>query len=81
MASQVIIMSYKNLEIWQLSSALTIRIHKMSLELPKLEQFEEGQQIRRSIKSLKSTIRSNKMKNRIENIEDKSDETTHMNLQ
>ena len=39
-----------------MSRALTIRIHKMSLDLPKFEQFEEAQQIRRSIKSVKSTI-------------------------
>ena len=28
----------------------------MSLQLPRIEQFEEGQQIRRSIKTVKSTI-------------------------
>ena len=49
-------MSYKNLEIWQLARDAVIEIHKMSLGLPKFELFEEGQQIRRSIKSVKSTI-------------------------
>jgi len=50
-------MSYKNLEIWQLARGLVIDIHKMTLEkLPKLEMYEEGQQIRKSIKTVKSTI-------------------------
>ena len=49
-------MSYKNLEIWQLSRELVIEIHKMTLTLPKFEMFEEGSQIRRSSKSVKSTI-------------------------
>jgi len=49
--------SYKNLEIWQLSRELVVDIHKMTLsKLPKFEMFEEGSQIRRSAKSTKSTI-------------------------
>ncbi len=49
-------MSYKKLDIWQLARGLTIEIHKMSLALPKFEQFEEAQQIRRSIKTVRSCI-------------------------
>lgn len=50
-------MSYKNLEIWKLAREVVIDIHKMTLErLPKFEIFEEGSQIRKSSKSLKSTI-------------------------
>ena len=49
-------MSYKNLEIWQLARELIIEIHKMTLSLPKFEMYEEGSQIRRSSKSVKSTI-------------------------
>ena len=50
-------MSYKNLEIWQEARKLVIDIHKMSLEkLPKFELYEEGGQIRKSSKSVKSTI-------------------------
>jgi four helix bundle protein len=49
-------MSYKKIEVWQLARELVIEIHKMTLLLPKFEMFEEGQQIRRSIKSVKSTI-------------------------
>ena len=50
-------MSYRNLEIWQSSRALVIDVHDMSLtKLPKFEMYEEGAQIRRSMKSVKSTI-------------------------
>jgi four helix bundle protein len=50
-------MGYKTLDIWKLSRELVIDIHLMTLQkLPKFEAFEEGGQIRRSIKSVKSTI-------------------------
>jgi four helix bundle protein len=50
-------MSYKRLEIWQLAQGLVVDIHTMTLtKLPKFEMFEEGAQIRRSIKSVKSNI-------------------------
>jgi four helix bundle protein len=50
-------MSYKNLEIWQLSREVVIEIHKITLtRLPKFEMFETGSQIRRSSKSVKSNI-------------------------
>jgi four helix bundle protein len=50
-------MSYRDLEIWQLSRTLVVDIHRMTLEeLPKFEMFEEGSQIRRSMKSVKSNI-------------------------
>jgi four helix bundle protein len=50
-------MSYKNLEIWQLANEVVIEIHEMTInKLPKFELFEEGVQIRRSVKSIKSTI-------------------------
>jgi len=49
-------MSYKSLEIWQLSRELVNDIHKMSLALPKFEMYETGSQIRRSSKSVKSNI-------------------------
>ncbi|MBN8575415.1 MAG: four helix bundle protein [Cytophagales bacterium] len=49
-------MSYKNLEIWLEAKELTILIHDISLKLPRFEQFEEAQQIRRSIKSVRSNI-------------------------
>ena len=49
-------MSYRDLEIWQLAKELTSDIHVMSLDLPKFEMFEEGSQIRRSSKSVRSNI-------------------------
>lgn len=49
-------MSYRNLEIWRLAREVSIEIHQMTLTLPKFEQFEEAQQIRRSSKSVRSTI-------------------------
>lgn len=50
-------MSYRDLEIWQLARDVVTEIHKMTInDLPKYEMFEEGGQIRRSSKSVKSTI-------------------------
>jgi len=49
-------MSYRNLEIWQLAREVVIEIHEMTLTLPKFEMYEEGSQIRRSSKSVKSNI-------------------------
>ncbi|WAC09084.1 MAG: four helix bundle protein [Thermodesulfobacteriota bacterium] len=50
-------MSYTKLEIWQLAQDLSIEIHRMTVELlPKFERYEEGAQIRRSIKSVRSNI-------------------------
>jgi four helix bundle protein len=50
-------MNYRNLEVWRLARELVIAIYNMTLtKLPKFEMFEEGSQIRRSIKSVKSNI-------------------------
>jgi four helix bundle protein len=50
-------MNYRNLEVWQVARELVISIHDMTLtRLPKFEMFEEGSQIRRAIKSVKSNI-------------------------
>jgi len=49
-------MSYQKLQIWQLARELTVEVHNMTLKLPKFEQLEEAQQIRRSIKSVRSNI-------------------------
>lgn len=43
-----ILMSYKNLEIWQLSREIVILVHKMMMKLPQFELYETGSQIRRS---------------------------------
>ena len=49
-------MSYKNLEVWKLAREVVIDIHQMTLKLPKFELYEEGAQIRKSSKNVKSTI-------------------------
>ncbi|MCB9036506.1 MAG: four helix bundle protein [Lewinellaceae bacterium] len=49
-------MSYKKLEIWKLARELSIEIHKMTMQLPAFEMYEQGRQIRKSIKTVRSTI-------------------------
>ncbi len=49
-------MSYRKLEIWQEAKEISVMIHEMTLTLPRFEQFEEAQQIRRSSKSVRSNI-------------------------
>ncbi|MBX2966904.1 MAG: four helix bundle protein [Cyclobacteriaceae bacterium] len=48
--------SYRDLEIYKLSKELAIKVHKMTLSLPKFEMYEEGSQIRRSSKAIASAI-------------------------
>ncbi|NOR75820.1 MAG: four helix bundle protein [Draconibacterium sp.] len=48
--------SYRDLEVYQLSFSLAIKVHKMTLKLPKYEMYEQGSQIRRSTKSIKDNI-------------------------
>ena len=51
------LMSYRKLRIWQMARELTADIHNMTLTaLPKHELYEEGSQIRRAIKSVRSNI-------------------------
>ena len=51
------VMNYRSLQIWQLARELVVDIHRMTLQkLPKFEMYEEGTQIRRSMKSIKSNI-------------------------
>jgi len=50
-------MSYRDLEVWKLAREAAIAVHRMTLhELPKFETYEEGSQIRRSVKSIRSNI-------------------------
>jgi len=50
-------MSFRKLEIYKIAHQLVIDIHVMSLtKLSKFELYEEGSQIRRSSKSIKSNI-------------------------
>jgi four helix bundle protein len=48
--------SYRDLEIYQLSYKLAMKLHHHSLNLPKYELYEEGSQIRRSSKGVCSCI-------------------------
>ena len=48
--------SYRDLEIFKLSYELAIRVHKLSMTLPKYKQFEEGSQVRRSSKGITSPL-------------------------
>src|SRR5437763_14652464 len=50
-------MSYKTLEIWQVAREVSVSVHRMTMERsPKFEMYEEGSQIRRSSKSIRSNI-------------------------
>ncbi len=50
-------MSYRSLEIWKIARDVSVDIHYMTLNsLPKFEMYEEGSQIRRSSKSIRSNI-------------------------
>ncbi len=62
-------MSYKKLEVWQLSRELVIDIHKMTLtKLPKFEMYEDlhsrldtlGRKLNRFLKSVRQTHKSPK---------------------
>jgi len=48
--------SYKELEIYQLSYELAVKVHKFTLRLPKYEQYEEARQVRKSSKGITSCI-------------------------
>lgn len=47
---------YYKLEIYNLAHLLGVKIHEMTLSLPKFEMYEEGSQIRRSAKSISNNI-------------------------
>ncbi len=47
---------YRKLEIYNLAHALAVKVHKMTMHLPKFELYEEGGQIRRSSKSVSAQI-------------------------
>jgi four helix bundle protein len=48
--------SYKDLDIYQISYDLALKVHSMSLNLPQFELYEEGSQVRRSSKGITSCI-------------------------
>ena len=44
--------TYEDLEIYQNAFKLAVQIHKLTLNFPKFELYEEGSQLRRSSKSI-----------------------------
>lgn len=48
--------SYRDLEIYNMAYGFAIKVHHMSLTLPKYELYEQGSQVRRSSKSIKDNI-------------------------
>lgn len=44
------------MEVYRLSHTLALRVHRLTLKLPKHELYEEGAQVRRSSKSVSSQI-------------------------
>ncbi len=50
-------MNYEDLEIWKIANKLVLQIHQLTInDIPKFEMYETGNQIRRSIKSVKANI-------------------------
>ena len=48
--------SFRDLDVYKKARKLAVEIHKMTLTLPKFEMYEEGSQIRRSSRSIRSNI-------------------------
>ena len=48
--------SFRDLEIYQMTYNLAIKVHKMTMQLPQYEMYEQGSQVRRSTKSIKDNI-------------------------
>ena len=50
------VLSFRDLEIYRISSDLAVKIYTKSLELPSQDKFEAGSQIRRSSQGIKDAI-------------------------
>ncbi|MFT3945535.1 MAG: four helix bundle protein [Agriterribacter sp.] len=48
--------SYRDLNIYKEAHQLAVKVHQLSLLLPKFELYEEGSQIRRSSKAVSAAI-------------------------
>ena len=48
--------SFRELEIYQMAYKLAVKVHKMTMQLPQYEIYEQGSQVRRSTKSIKDNI-------------------------
>jgi four helix bundle protein len=49
-------MNYEDLEIYRIAYILALKIHDVISDLPKSEQYGEGNQIKRSSKSIAANI-------------------------
>ena len=47
---------HEALEVYRIAHALALRVHALTLKLPRYELYEEGSQVRRSSKSISSQI-------------------------
>ena len=47
---------HEDLEVYRLAHALALRVHALTLKMPKHETYEEGSQVRRSSKSVSALI-------------------------
>ena len=52
----MIMKSYRDLDIFQMSYELAIKVHHLTLKLPAYELYEQGSQLRKSSKRIKDTI-------------------------
>ena len=50
------IKEFKDLEVHKVSYELAVKLHKLSVELPQIEQFELGRQLRRAATSIPLNI-------------------------
>jgi len=50
------VQSYRDLEVYQLAFSGAVKVHEMTMRLPKHEMYEVGSQIRRSAKGIPANI-------------------------
>jgi hypothetical protein len=56
MAERGQVQSYRDLEVYQIAFAGAVKVHEMTMGLPKYELYEMGSQIRRSAKGIPANI-------------------------
>ena len=56
MASDAIVRSFEDLEVYQRGYRLALELHKLSLNFPKIEQYALADQVRRASKSVCANI-------------------------
>jgi four helix bundle protein len=56
MAEHGHVQSYRDLEVYQIAFAGAVKVHEMTMGLPKHEMYEVGSQIRRSAKGIPANI-------------------------